>query len=118
VKRRSNAKRWGETYRRHRHLFIAGAAKRRAAMVDRVPPWFGELDDLAVAEAADLASRRSALFGIPWEVDHFEPLLGKHVSGLHVATNLVVTTRRINRSSGNRPKPAMPFGLPHFERRE
>lgn len=76
-------------------------AKRRAAIANRLPCWFGELDALVVWEAAALAKRRAMLTGFGWEVDHALPLKGKTVSGLHCAGNIQVIPKRLNRKKRN-----------------
>lgn len=37
----------------------------------------------------------------PWEVDHYYPILGKNVTGLHVHTNLILIRRSENRKKTN-----------------
>jgi hypothetical protein len=61
-----------------------------------MPPWA----DREAIQAIYAEARK--LTGIPHEVDHIEPLLGKNSSGLHVEYNLRVITRTENRRKGNR----------------
>ncbi len=68
---------------------------------NRIPVWFGELDALAVEEAADLAVRRSKLTSEPWEIDHALPFKGRFVSGLHVWNNLSVVPVSVNQRKHN-----------------
>lgn len=74
----------------------ARVAKRRAARIERTPPWFGELDQLVMVEAHDLARRRGG-----WHVDHKIPLQGRRVSGLHVWNNIQVIPPTANRRKSN-----------------
>jgi hypothetical protein len=78
------------------------AVERLAAEIERTPPWFGELDDLAFREAADVARRRTDITGHKWSIDHIVALLGREASGLHCAANIQVIPARMNMSKGNR----------------
>lgn len=69
----------------------------RARDMRRVPAWFGELDELVMLEAHDLARRRAG----EWSVDHIVPLCGYTVSGLHVWNNVQVITAYANQAKGN-----------------
>lgn len=72
---------------------------RRAALLLRTPAWVNLADVYGVyVECA----RRSQETGIRHHVDHIIPLLGRTVSGLHVASNLRVVTARENVRKGNR----------------
>lgn len=74
------------------------AAKRRAALRDRIPAW----SDLKAIEEVyrDASEFRQA--GLEVDVDHFIPLQGELVSGLHVPGNLRVILSSVNRSKSNR----------------
>lgn len=74
-------------------------ARRRAAELHRRVPW---ADNEAIGRVYETARRLTLITGVPHEVDHVFPLQGKIMSGLHVETNLCVTTRVKNRSRGNR----------------
>lgn len=65
-------------------------SKRRAALLQRTPTWLTEDDLWIIEEAYVLAALRTKMLGFPWHVDHIIPLQGKHVSGLHVPTNIQV----------------------------
>lgn len=77
---------------------------RRAQIANATPPWFGELDELAMVEAADLCRLRHAATGLHWEADHMVPLRAKHASGLHCWSNIQVIPRSMNRGKRNRMK--------------
>lgn len=74
------------------------AVKRRAAKLKRSPAW---ADQVAIAEVYAEAQRLTAQTGIVHHVDHFYPLQGKKVSGLHVAGNLRVLPALQNLRKGN-----------------
>ena len=65
-------------------------SKRRAALLQRTPSWLTEDDFWIIEEAYKLAALRTQMLGFSWHVDHIIPLQGKHVSGLHVPTNIQV----------------------------
>lgn len=73
-------------------------AKRRAAILQRTPTWV----DLGAIEAVYIESARlQQKTGVAVAVDHVIPLQGKRVSGLHIAENLRVITRRENSRKRN-----------------
>jgi hypothetical protein len=84
------------------HLYRGYEQKRRARLKGAVPPWFGELDELVLAEAAELCVRRAAAMGLPWEIDHMIPLLATRASGLHCASNVQVIPQWLNRTKNRR----------------
>ena len=79
-----------------RHV-IAG--RRRAAKMQRTPPWA----DREKIKAVYLEARAlTKLTGVEHHVDHVIPLQGKLVSGLHVHQNLQVLVASQNCRKGNR----------------
>jgi hypothetical protein len=76
-------------------------ARRRIGVSQRTPPWSGELDELVMLEAHDLARRRGIVTGFAWEVDHIIPLHGRVVSGLHVWNNVRVISATANATKSN-----------------
>lgn len=91
-----------EWQRNNKDLKNRSIAKRRAAQINATPAWFGELDDLAMAEAYSLRAMRSEAFGFEWHVDHVLPLQGVNVCGLHIANNIAVIPAVANLQKGNR----------------
>lgn len=77
------------------HVKRLHSQRLRAAM----PPW---ADKEAMRAIYAQAQRLTMDTGIPHEVDHVIPLLGKDVSGLHVEYNLRVVHRAVNRRKSNR----------------
>lgn len=73
-------------------------AKQRAARLQRVPTWADTEEIRKIYEACAEKCRRT---GRLYEVDHIIPLLGNMVSGLHVAANLRIVPRRVNREKRN-----------------
>lgn len=76
--------------------------KRKAAKRNAVPAWYGELDQLASEEAADLCSLRKSSTGFEWHVDHMIPLQAKEACGLHVGINLQVIPAVMNMQKKNK----------------
>ena len=72
--------------------YVAHSAKRKAAKLQRTPPW------------ADMDAINFFYECCPegCEVDHIIPLQGKSVSGFHVETNLQWLPIAENRSKGNK----------------
>jgi 5-methylcytosine-specific restriction endonuclease McrA len=91
-----------EYYQNNKVAYRKVRAKRRAAELQRTPPWASqEFEIFALGEIYECAQLRTEATGVPHEVDHIIPLQGETVSGLHVAGNLRVVTRAENRSKGN-----------------
>lgn len=80
----------------------AATAARKAAALQRTPPWV----DMAAIRQLHLQAREvSRETGVPHHVDHVLPLQGRLVSGLHVHTNMRVIPARDNIAKGNRFTP-------------
>lgn len=79
--------------------------RRKTAQMQRTPAWLTEDDLWMMREIYELATLRTKLTGIPWEVDHIIPLRGKKVSGLHVPNNLQVITANANHRKLNKWNP-------------
>jgi len=80
----------------------ASRAKRRAAEIQRIPPWLTAEDYKKIQEIYAEAKALTATTGIPHEVDHIIPLRGISVSGLHVPSNLQILTKAANLSKSNK----------------
>lgn len=100
---------------RRPELFRSRNSSRRAARLQRVPGWFGELDQFICEEAFSLAEHRSSTVGGFWHVDHMLPLRAETVSGLHCGLNLQVIPAALNTRKGNRLVYTEPFEwMAHF----
>lgn len=88
---------------------IAKKAKARAAKRNALPPWYGELDQFVMVEAADLCGLREIATGFAWQVDHMIPLQSKVACGLHCAYNIQLLPALINRSKGRKMIYTEPF---------
>ena len=86
----------------HKHLTNANASKRRAALLQRIPIWQTEFDELKIKCIYSVAAMLSRVNNEPWTVDHIIPLQGKIVSGLHVPSNLQLMRARENEAKRNK----------------
>lgn len=80
----------------------ASTAKRRASKLQATASWYGELDELVMVEAFDLARLRYRTTGIKWHIDHMIPLQAKEASGIHCASNIQVIPEKLNVSKANK----------------
>jgi hypothetical protein len=97
LKRESNL-RWR---RAHPERSGVDRAMRRAAKLQRTPPWLTKehkRDIVAIYRAARVLSAKT---GEDYHVDHIVPLRGRTVSGLHVPWNLQVLRATDNMRKSN-----------------
>lgn len=80
----------------------AKTAKRRQAKRKRTPPWLTKEHWEQIGAFYIEAARLTKETGIPHEVDHIIPIMGKNVSGLHVPWNLQILTRSDNRKKSRK----------------
>jgi len=73
--------------------------RRRTTLLNCMPPW---ADHAEIQKFYDLARRLTVETGIPHEVDHIVPVMGRLVTGLHIPINLQVIPAKKNRSKGAR----------------
>lgn len=92
-------KRW---VRENRGAVNARTARRYAAKSRATPKWITSEENWLIKEIYSLASLRSKITGVRWEVDHIIPLRGETASGLHVPSNLQVVLMSHNRRKSNR----------------
>lgn len=81
-------------------------AARNAAKCNATPAWLTSEHKREIAAMYATAAIRTAMDGIPYEVDHIAPLRGKLVCGLHAPWNLRVITAAENRKKSNFEVPA------------
>jgi hypothetical protein len=76
--------------------------KRQNDRLLRCPKWLTEEHKRQMGEFYRKADELTRETGVPHEVDHIYPLMGKTCSGLHVPWNLQILTRTKNREKSNR----------------
>lgn len=103
--RERNSDRLAETYRdwasRNKDKVNAKWMKREASKKHRTPSWLTEDELWMIEQAYDIATKRTAIIGMSFHVDHIVPLQGKTVSGLHVPWNLQVIPAKLNQQKSN-----------------
>lgn len=97
-----NAKKWSKN---NRPRVSVTNAKRRGQSRLATPVWANEF---FMAEAYDLARRRTKATGFRWHVDHMVPLRSKLVCGLHCEQNMRVIPAVLNLKKRNLVWPDMP----------
>jgi hypothetical protein len=95
-KRREQRRRFAAA---HPERLLAKCAKRRARKLQAYPDW---VDQKAIEQIYKEARRLTEETGIKHHVDHFYPLMGKEVCGLHVEFNLRAIPAVENQRKGNR----------------
>ena len=81
---------------------VALLAKRRAAQLQRTPPWLTRDHNHQMIQIYAERVRLTKETGVQYHVDHIVPLRGKNISGLHVPWNLQVITAHENQTKNNR----------------
>jgi hypothetical protein len=77
-------------------------AFRRAAVLKRTPGWLTEEDKRKMDEIYKECRKKSKETGVSHHVDHYYPLLGETVCGLHVPLNLRIIMASENVKKKNR----------------
>lgn len=90
------ARQWKQQ-NRQRNLTIVGSRRKRHKNAQ--PPWANTTLIQDVYAAANTKTRET---GVPYVVDHYYPLKGKTVCGLHVAENLHIIPKQENLAKGNK----------------
>ena len=85
-------------YRANKEMYRAKLMKRNASKLNQTPPW-ADLDEIQAIY--DYASLLQNLTGVKIEVDHVMALQAELARGLHVAANLQILPRALNRQKGN-----------------
>jgi hypothetical protein len=80
---------------------LANDAKRRAAKLQRTPPWLDIVQNAEIEFTYEYCAALRSI-GLNYHVDHIVPLQGKTVSGLHVPWNLQVIPADENIRKANR----------------
>lgn len=106
-------RKWQQSFKaddpqRFRAIYAANAQKRNAIKLKATPAW---ADLEKIREFYDTAAALNMLTGEWHHVDHIVPLRSNTVCGLHVHTNLRITTAAENLSKGNRYDPDAALGI-------
>lgn len=96
------ARKWSQA---NKDKVTAKTVRREANKLKATPIW---ADHEAIAAIYEEATRRSDLYGIPFQVDHIVPLRSELVCGLHWEKNLRIITEDENRLKSNLFWPDMP----------
>ena len=88
-------------YEENPTLIYARNTLRRRRRVQAAPPWLTREQWREMAEMYEMARAMTEKTGIPYEVDHIDPLAGKKSCGLHVPWNLQIMTATENRKKSN-----------------
>jgi hypothetical protein len=83
-------------------LLTASSNKRRVAKLQAIPKWLTEEDNQSILDLYKESHKFTMETGIPHVVDHYYPLRGKTVSGLHCPLNLQIITAKENGSKSNK----------------
>jgi hypothetical protein len=83
-------------YQRNKYKYLANATSRKSHVAQATPGWVDDEELFMISEAYDLARLRTEVTGIVWAVDHFYPIRGKSVCGLHTILNLRVIPDKEN----------------------
>lgn len=94
------------------HRNAAKERKREAAKRHRVPKWLTTVDLRAIEVVYQAAAKLTTQTGIKHVVDHYYPLQGGLVSGLHVPQNLHVIPAAQNARKSNQHPEGLKW-LPH-----
>lgn len=90
---------WARTdYLKNKSRYLANNAKRKAAKIQATPPWADYEEVQGIYAMADSVSR---IAGVKFSVDHYVPLRGKTVCGLHCEANLQIILLIDNIAKGN-----------------
>lgn len=96
---RAARKRWRE---KNPHKYALYEGQRRATKMQRTPSWFAPSDQTKIEELYQQAQHLTEKTGVKHVVDHYYPLQGENVSGLHHPANLQVISEAENASKSNK----------------
>ena len=86
-------------WRAKNSISIYARNNKRTNLQKQATPKWADPDKIALVYAE--ARKLNLTSGIKWHVDHVIPLVGKTVSGLHVAENLRIVTASVNLRKSN-----------------
>ena len=87
------------------HRCAAWGSKRHAAKLHRIPCWLTSDDFKTIEIFYEAAAHFTKVTGVKYVVDHYYPLQGKTISGLHVPQNLwVISAAQNARKSNQQPE--------------
>ncbi len=91
---------YGKEYRHKNYIKVAASRAIKQKRFKLATPLWADL--IKIKDMYVLAKRLTMETGVAHQVDHFVPLNGRKVCGLHVHTNLRIIRRDINIRKGNK----------------
>lgn len=80
----------------------ATSNRRRAKKLRATPKWLTSNDNILIKQKYNESQQLTKNTGIKYVVDHYYPLQGETVSGLHCPTNLMIISSNENSRKGNK----------------
>lgn len=97
---RKHKSQWNKDYRKNNSArFSAYCRDRQSSKLNATPVWVNHSELIYIYEKRNQLNK---VDGNDYQVDHYYPLQGKTICGLHVPWNLQIITAEENRAKGNK----------------